>query len=102
MLLGIISKLYVIQGNITINAITIGSNIVHENDISWSNLILGNEALTHINTKIIIQLFTPIIRPYIIPSTKGLDDNSIILLTIVKLCNGSTSKGTYDNIVELT
>ena len=33
-LLGIISKLYIIHGIKTINAITIGSNIVQENNIN--------------------------------------------------------------------
>lgn len=33
-LLGIMSKLYIIHGTNTINAITIGNNIVQENDIS--------------------------------------------------------------------
>ncbi len=33
-LLGIISKLYKIQGINTINAITIGNNIVQQNDIN--------------------------------------------------------------------
>ena len=62
-LLGIISKLYIIHGTNTINAITIGSNIVQENDINWSKRILGKEALTHINTNIIIHDFTPIVKP---------------------------------------
>ena len=62
-LLGIISKLYIIHGiNIT-KAITIGKRIVQQNDINWSNLILGKEALTHIKTKIIIQVFTPKVKP---------------------------------------
>ena len=65
------SKLYIIQGTITIKAITIGSNIVQEKDISWSKRILGKEALTHIKTKTIIQDFIPIVRPYIIPSISG-------------------------------
>lgn len=71
MLVGIISKLYIIQGTSTINAITIGSSIVQENDISWSKRILGKEALTHIKTKTIMQDFIPIVRPYIIPSING-------------------------------
>ena len=33
-LLGIISKLYIIHGTNTMNAITIGSSIVQENDIN--------------------------------------------------------------------
>ena len=53
------SKLYNTQGISTIKAITIGSNIVQQSDISWSNLILGKLALTHINTKTITQLLSP-------------------------------------------
>lgn len=83
MLVGIISKLYIIQGTSTINAITIGSSIVQENDISWSKRILGKEALTHIKTKTIMQDFIPIVRPYIIPSINGyevkVNNNSGIL-----------------------
>lgn len=36
---------------------TIGNSIVQQKDINWSNLILGKQALTHINTKIIEKLF---------------------------------------------
>lgn len=71
MLLGIISKQYNIQGiNIT-KAITIGSSIVQQKDINWSKRIRGNDALAHINIKIIIQDFTPNITPLKIPSNKG-------------------------------
>ena len=52
-------------------AITTGSNMVQENDINWSNRILGKEALTHIKTKTIIQDLIPIVNPSIIPSTSG-------------------------------
>ena len=71
-LLGIISKPYTTQGNNTIKAITIGNRIVHENDINWSKRILGNEALTHINTNTIIQDLNPIANPDNNPSIKGL------------------------------
>jgi len=70
-LLGIISKLYIIQGTNTIKATTIGSRIVQEKDINWSKRILGKEALTHIKIKIIIQDLNPIVRPDIIPSISG-------------------------------
>ena len=66
-----ISKLYIIQGTNTMKAITTGSSIVQENDISWSKRILGKEALTHMKTKTIIQDLIPIVKPYIIPSTNG-------------------------------
>ncbi len=74
MLLGIISKLYSIQGTSTTKAITIGNNIVQQKDINWSNLILGNEALAHIKVKIIIHDFTPKVIPYNNPSIKGLEN----------------------------
>ena len=59
MLLGIISKVYIIQGTNTIKAIIIGKSTVQQNDISWSKRILGRDALTQINVNIIIQLFNP-------------------------------------------
>ena len=59
MLLGIISKLYSIQGTSTTKAITIGNNIVQQKDINWSKRILGKEALTQININTIIELLTP-------------------------------------------
>jgi len=71
MLLGIISKLYITQGTNTMSAITIGNKIVQEKDINWSKRILGKEALTHINIKIIIHDFIPIVKPDNIPSIKG-------------------------------
>ena len=70
-MVGIISKLYIIQGTNTINDITIGNSIVQENDINWSKRILGKEALTHIKTKINMKDFKPIVKPYIIPSNIG-------------------------------
>ena len=50
---------------------TIGNNIVQENDINWSKRILGNEALTHIKTNIIIQDFIPKVKPDNKPSIIG-------------------------------
>lgn len=70
-LLGNISKLYKIQGIKIIKAITIGSNIVQQKVINWSNLILGKLALAQIKIKIIIQDFIPKIKPQYIPSIKG-------------------------------
>ncbi len=40
-LLGITYKLYTIYGINTINPITIGNNMVQENNINWSKRILG-------------------------------------------------------------
>jgi hypothetical protein len=68
---GIISKLYKIQGTNITKAITIGNNIVQQKDINWSKRILGNEALVHIKTNIIIHDFIPKVKPYNNPSTKG-------------------------------
>ena len=73
------SKLYTIHGINTINAITIGSSIVQENDINWSKRILGKDALTQINTNIMIQALVPIVRPYIKPSIIGLDNDETAL-----------------------
>ena len=56
------------QGVIIINAIIIGNNTVQQYDISWSNRILGKEALTHINTNIIKQVLKPKLRLVINPS----------------------------------
>ena len=67
MLLGIISKLYTIQGIITTKAITIGNNIVHEKDINWSKRILGKDALTQIKVNTNIELFNPKFKLYIKP-----------------------------------
>ena len=68
---GIISKLYNIQGTNITKAITIGNNIVQQKDINWSKRILGNEALAHINTNIIIHDLKPKVKPYNNPSIKG-------------------------------
>ena len=76
MLLGIISKLYIIQGTTTIKAITTGNRIVQENDISWSKRILGKDALTHIKTNTIIHDLTPKVKPDTIPSINGLEKTS--------------------------
>ena len=70
-LLGIISKLYSIQGTNTIKAITKGNNIVQQKDINWSKRILGNEALAHIKINIIIHDLIPKAKPYNNPSIKG-------------------------------
>ena len=63
MLLGIISKLYNIQGTKITKAITTGSNTVQQKDINWSKRILGKEALAHMKTKIIIPDITPKAKP---------------------------------------
>ncbi len=59
---GIISKLYKIQGTKTTNAITIGNNTVQQKDINWSKRIRGKDALANKNTKIIIHEFIPKVK----------------------------------------
>ena len=58
----------------TINANKIGNNTVQQKDINWSKRILGNEALAHINIKIIIHDLIPKANPYNNPSTIGSDN----------------------------
>lgn len=82
MLLGNISKLYNTQGISTINAINIGRRIVQQKDINWSNLIRGKDALVQINTKIIIQAFTPIVKPNNIPSINGVENISSLSMKL--------------------
>jgi hypothetical protein len=52
-----------IQGIKIINANNKGNKTVQQNDINWSNLILGNEALTHMKRKTSSELFNPILKP---------------------------------------
>ena len=73
-MLDIISKLYKIHGSNIIKAITNGNSMVQQNDINWSYRILGKEALTHIKINIIMQAFSPNVKPYTNPSIKGLDN----------------------------
>jgi len=56
-------KLYKRQGTKIIKAKTTGNKTVQQKDISWSKRILGKEALTHINTNIIIELLIPKFKP---------------------------------------
>jgi hypothetical protein len=80
-LLGIISKLYNIQGTKIIKAITTGNSIVQQKDINWSKRILGNEALAHIKINIIIQDFIPKLKPYNNPSING-SENKLSLFKL--------------------
>ena len=82
MFVGIISKLYSMQGTSTTRAITIGNKTVQQKDISWSKRILGNEALTHMKTKIIIPDLTPKAKPYNNPSIKGFEYSKLSLCTL--------------------
>ena len=60
---GIISKLYRIQGTNITNAITIGSKTVQQKDINWSNRIRGKDARTQIKVNIRAQDLNPKERP---------------------------------------
>ena len=71
---------YNIHGTKNINPNSIGNNTVQQKDINWSKRILGNEALTHINTKTIIPLLIPRLIPEKRPSIEGL----INILRILK------------------
>jgi len=71
--------------NIT-NAMTIGNKTVQENNINWSKRILGKDALAHIKTKIIIQVFNPKVIPLNIPSNKGsVNNNNKFSLSILSI-----------------
>lgn len=61
------SKLYKKQGTKNIKQIITGNSSVQQNNINWSNRILGKQALTHINKKIIIQVLSPKVKPCSIP-----------------------------------
>ena len=69
--------MYSNEGISIINANRIGNNTVQQNDISWSNLILGNDALTQMKTNTIIELFIPKVTPDNSPSTEELVNNSL-------------------------
>lgn len=69
----IIANPYITQGAKTMNPITIGNKIVQLNNINWSNLIRGKEALTQIKVNTIKQDLKPKLKPYNIPSINGLD-----------------------------
>ena len=88
--MGITLKLYKTQGDNIIKAITKGNSIVQQNDINWSYRILGNEALAHIKTNIIIHDFSPKIKPDVIPCIRGLDNNVSLLIFIYVSPNLST------------
>ena len=65
-------NMYNKDGINNINANKIGSNTVQQKDINWSKRILGNEALTQIKMKTIIELFIPKVILYKSPSTAEL------------------------------
>ena len=57
-----------------------GNNTVQQKDINWSNLILGNEALTQMKRKTKAELFNPIVKPDNKPLMKGFINNSCNLV----------------------
>ena len=67
----VIPNIYNKQGINIIKANKIGNNTVQQNDINWSKRILGNEALTQIKTKIMIQDLIPSTIPLTNPSNAG-------------------------------
>jgi len=75
----VIPNIYNKQGINIIKANKIGNNTVQQNDINWSNLILGKEALTQININIIIELFIPKVILCKNPSTEELVKISLSL-----------------------
>ena len=75
----VIPNIYNKQGINIIKANKIGNNTVQQNDINWSNLILGKEALTQININIIIELFIPKVILCKKPSTEELVKISLSL-----------------------
>lgn len=82
--------LYTKQGITIINAIIIGNKIVQQKDISWSNLILGKDALTHIKIKIIKQVFNPKLKLLIRPNS--------IVYSLLKLAKNPPTNNTTENI----
>ena len=73
----VIPNIYNKQGINIIKANKIGNSTVQQNDINWSNLILGKDARHQINTKTIIELFIPKVTPDNSPSTEELVNNSL-------------------------
>lgn len=57
-----IPNMYNKDGTNTINANNIGNKTVQQKDINWSKRILGNDALTQINTNTIIELLIPKVK----------------------------------------
>lgn len=66
-------NIYNNEGTSIINANNNGNNTVQQKVISWSNLILGNDALTQIYVNTIILLFIPNTTPEYTPSNAELD-----------------------------
>jgi hypothetical protein len=59
------------QSSRNMKAKTKGNNTVQQKDISWSNLILGKLARTHIKPKANTQVLNPNEIPYKAPSIIG-------------------------------
>ena len=97
-LLGNISNPYKIQGTIIINATTIGSNTVQQNDINWSKRILGKLALAQINTNIIRLDLIPNIKLDNKPDMKLLE--VILNKVIVPILAGELKLRTIELIID--
>lgn len=67
-----IPNMYNKDGINTINANNIGNKTVQQKDINWSKRILGNDALTQINTNTIAELLIPKVKLDNNPSTEEL------------------------------
>jgi len=80
---GIESNATIIHGTKNIKAKTNGNKTVQHTVISWSYLILGNEARTHIKPNIIIQVLTPNVIPDRSP------DNNPLSIGPIKELKGS-------------
>lgn len=72
-----IPNMYNNDGINIMNANKIGNNTVQQNDINWSNLILGKDALTQMKINTIIELFIPKVKLDNNPSTEELVNNSL-------------------------
>lgn len=71
-----IPKVYNREGIKAINPNNIGNKTVQQKDINWSKRILGKDALTHMNTKTINELFTPKLKLVNNPFIDGLFKDS--------------------------
>jgi hypothetical protein len=66
-----------IHGVKAINPNKIGKNTTQQRVISWSYLILGKLALTHIKEKTIIEVLIPNVNPLTKPPIIGLSNISV-------------------------
>jgi len=67
-----------------INPIIIGNKTVQQNDINWSNRILGKEALTQIKINMNIHVLSPKLKLWINPKIIANWEVNIIKKTTYK------------------